>query len=107
TCQFGTCVSEAVQSITVGLAGQQTLNSDFGESAGRCTNTGGFWFCPAATGVATTLTGVETNAAASFAWDFGDGTRGSGNPVTHTWSQPGNPTVTLTVSGTGFNTSST
>jgi PKD repeat protein len=105
-CQFGTCVSEAVQTITVGVAGQQTLNSDFSESGGTCTNTGGFWFCPVATGVATTLTGVETNAAAVFAWDFGDGTTGSGNPVTHTWAQQGNPTVTLTVSGKGFNTSS-
>jgi PKD repeat protein len=107
SCQFGVCVSEAVKTINVGQAGLQNLNSDFTESPGTCTNTGGFWFCPAATGVPTTLTGAETNAAASFAWDFGDGTKGSGNPVTHTWAQPGNPTVTLTVSGTGFNTTST
>ena len=107
TCQFGICVSEAAQTINVGKTGLGNLNSDFTESGGTCTNTGGFWFCPAATGVATTLTGVETNAAAAFAWDFGDGTTGSGNPATHTWSQPGSYSVTLTVSGTGFNTAST
>jgi chitodextrinase len=33
----------------------------------------------------------------SFQWDFGDGTGGTGEIVTHTYAKPGNYTVTLTV----------
>jgi PKD repeat protein len=34
---------------------------------------------------------------ASEAWDFGDGTTGSGREVDHTYSAPGTYTVVLTV----------
>jgi PKD repeat protein len=104
---FGTCISEASQAINVGNPVQTTLRSDFGENPGTCTNTGGFWFCTATAGQAETLTGVETASAANFTWDFGDGTTGTGNPVTHTWAAKGTPTVTLTVSGKGYNQSAT
>jgi PKD repeat protein len=103
---FGVCINEASQAITVSGQQQQTLRSDFGESPGTCTNTGGFWFCTATAGQPETLTGVETASAANFAWDFGDGTTGTGNPVTHTWAAPGTPSVTLTVSGKGYTQSS-
>ncbi len=33
-----------------------------------------------------------------FRWDFGDGATGSGNPVTHAYSEPGTYTVTVTAS---------
>jgi PKD repeat protein len=99
---FGVCISEATKTIAVNNQQQPTLSSDFTENPGTCTNTGGFWFCPASAGQAETLTGGETAAAANFAWDFGDGTTGTGNPVTHTWTQQGTVSVTLTVSGKGY-----
>ena len=45
-----------------------------------------------------TFTALETHAA-SWAWDFGDGSTDSGATVTHTFTKVGNPTVTLTVTG--------
>ena len=38
----------------------------------------------------------------SFAWDFGDGTKGSGNPVAHSYSVQGTYTVNLTVKDSVF-----
>jgi PKD repeat protein len=37
----------------------------------------------------------------SFIWDFGDGTSGSGNPISHTYATGGTYTVSLTVSNGG------
>lgn len=37
---------------------------------------------------------------ASIAWDFGDGAKGSGSPVSHTYSAAGTYTVTMTVTAT-------
>jgi PKD repeat protein len=106
-CLLGTCVSETTKSIVV-QSGTPAANSDFTSSAGNgCTNIGGFWFCTAVAGQPVTLTGLESNPAATFAWDFGDGSTGSGSPITHTFSKQGNPTVTLTVSGKGLTTTST
>jgi PKD repeat protein len=105
-CLFGTCVSELTKSVIVATS-QPTANSDFTSSAGGCTNIGGFWTCPATTNVPVTLTGLETSPAANFAWDFGDGTTGSGSPVTHTWTAPGNFQAKLSVSGRGLTSSST
>jgi PKD repeat protein len=105
SCLFGTCVSEATRSVTV-APNQPVTVSDF-TSSGGCTNIGGYWTCGATTGQPLTLTGLETNAAATFAWDFGDGTTGSGSPVTHTWQSPGSIPVKLTVGGKGLTSSST
>lgn len=39
---------------------------------------------------------VNANNIASFAWDFGDSTFGSGSPVAKTYTAPGSYTITLT-----------
>lgn len=45
----------------------------------------------------TTLSATGT-AAASYAWNFGDGGTGTGNPGNHVYNAPGNYIITLTVS---------
>ena len=48
-------------------------------------------------GETTVFTGTaESNRPLSFSWDFGDGTLGSGNPVSHTYASSGNYTVRMT-----------
>ena len=49
----------------------------------------------------TTLTGSKRNApaGATYAWDFGDGTTGSGASAQHTFATPGRYAVKLTVDG--------
>ena len=65
-----------------------------------------FSISPAGTGMARQTT-FSFNASAStdpdgnsldFSWDFGDGTTGTGSPVTHVFDSPGMFMVTLTVS---------
>jgi hypothetical protein len=43
------------------------------------------------------LTTDQDGTPAGFAWDFGDGTTGEGEQVTHTYDEPGAYAVTLTV----------
>src|SRR5688500_11042324 len=49
------------------------------------------------TGAGTTV----TNGALTYAWNFGDGTTGSGASTTHNYAMHGNYTVTLTVRDAG------
>jgi PKD repeat protein len=42
---------------------------------------------------------ISTGSIVSYAWNFGDGTTASGEQVTHTYTQPGQYLVTLTVTG--------
>ena len=51
---------------------------------------------------ASSSTASPTNPIASYAWDFGDGSRGNGVSATHSYGTPGTYVVTLTVSD-GFN----
>lgn len=43
------------------------------------------------------MTASSSTAAATYAWNFGDGGTASGNPANHTYNAPGNYVVTLTV----------
>ena len=52
--------------------------------------------CPALT-VTFTDNSTFTNNIVAFDWDFGDGTTGTGTPVTHTYTTPGTYTVTLII----------
>lgn len=51
------------------------------------------------------FTDLSTNSPASWAWDFGDGSNSADQNPVHTYDDPGNYTVSLTVSNTeGSNT---
>ena len=49
----------------------------------------------------------EGNAIRTYAWNFGDGTQGTGATVEHTYTQVGQYTVTLNVTDLAGQTSST
>ncbi|HKD17393.1 MAG TPA: PKD domain-containing protein, partial [Thermoanaerobaculia bacterium] len=84
--------------ITVGQAGPP---SGAYTISGASIGTGGRF--QAMLGQPVTFSSSETHAA-SWAWDFGDGTTGSGQVVTHTFSAVSSPNVVLTVTGDGTNT---
>ena len=54
------------------------------------------------------ITELDPNDPVTVAWDFGDGTTGTGTPSDHTYTQPGTYVVTLRVrDGLGFVSTST
>jgi len=95
-CPFAPCVSEAstTKVITVGTI-TPPPSADFTANV-DCINVGGFDQCQAQTGQAVVLTANATDAT-NYSWSFGDNTTGNGRSLTHSWSQPGNYAVTLTV----------
>jgi PKD repeat protein len=93
SCSSGICVSQLTQAVAVTAP---PLDPTFQTSA-SCALQFGINQCSAATGASVSLT-ANTTQATSYAWDFGDGTTGTGTPVNHTWSQPGSYSVKLTVS---------
>jgi PKD repeat protein len=97
SCQGGVCVDEAVQTITVLPVTNPTLSGGFTSPACAA----GTNICSAAAGAAVTLIAADARGT-TYAWDFGDGTTGSGATVTHSWSTAQTYTVTLTVSGSGY-----
>jgi PKD repeat protein len=100
-CVSGICVSQANQLVVVsGPPPPPPLDPTFGTSV-QCVTQFGFNQCQAGTGQTVTLTANE-NRATGYAWDFGDGSTGSGASVHHSWSQPGNYAVKLTVSAATF-----
>lgn len=99
-CQQNVCINEATQTITVGSSGPPpTLSGTFTSPA--CTVSGSLTSCTAQSGASVTLSASDARGS-SYAWDFGDGTTGSGPTVTHSWSTVENYTITLVVSGSGF-----
>jgi PKD repeat protein len=97
TCQHGVCISEATQTVTVLPVTIPALSGAFGSPA--CTS--GTNSCTAVAGTPVTLTAADSRGT-TYAWDFGDGTTGSGLSVTHTWSAAQIYTVSLAVSATGY-----
>jgi PKD repeat protein len=95
-CFSGICASEVTKTVVVGTGGGGTLLDPAFEANAECINIGGFDQCQAQTGVEVTLNALSTTAT-TFAWDFGDGTTGSGKSITHFWTSPGPYTVKLTV----------
>jgi PKD repeat protein len=96
-CQQGICISEATQTVTVLPVTVQALSGAFVSPA--CNS--GTNSCTAAAGAPVTLTAADARGT-TYAWDFGDGTTGSGVSVTHSWTAAQIYTVGLAVSGAGF-----
>ncbi len=95
-CQQGICISEATQTVTVQPVTIPALSGAFVSPACNGTNS-----CTAAAGAPVTLTAADARGT-TYAWDFGDGTTGSGVSVTHSWTAAQIYTVGLAVSATGF-----
>ena len=49
-------------------------------------------------------TGPE-GAALTYAWDFGDGSKGAGKTASHVYADPGNYVITLVVTANGESSS--
>ena len=95
----GLVTKTASQSIVVRAAGPPSpfytiSGATFSQSSGR-------WEVPMNQFV--TFDAAEANAA-TWIWDFGDGTSASGRTVQHAFTQLGGPNATLTVTGDGTNT---
>jgi len=59
-----------------------------------------------AAGITVTFASTESHAT-TWAWDFGDGSQGSGQSVQHVFRSAGSDTVTLTITGDGTNNQGT
>jgi len=76
-------------------------------TTGQSGTTPGFNFAPKHTAAGTpvsfsALGTVSAQPVIAYLWEFGDGTTGSGQSPTHTYSRPGRYTVTLVMfSGVG------
>jgi len=93
-CSSGICSDSTQRVVVVVGDGPPPPNAAFNTSA-ACVNQFGFDQCQATAGVPVTFTAV-TAGAASYQWDFGDGTTASGPSAAHAWSQPGDYVVSLT-----------
>ena len=101
-CLFGVCIADTTKQVTVvsSTPPPPTVNPGYTvDAAATCENLFGFEICKTTTSKAVTLTAIETDA--TYAWSFGDGQTGSGRSVTHTWNNPGNYGVSLTVTKSG------
>ncbi|HEV7516768.1 MAG TPA: PKD domain-containing protein, partial [Thermoanaerobaculia bacterium] len=92
----GVCTSDTTRAVIVGNGGPPLPQADFTANV-TCVNLFGFQQCTAAAGQIVTLTASPTSTT-SYDWNFGDGTTGSGQTVTHTWTTPGTYAVQLAVS---------
>jgi hypothetical protein len=77
-----------------------------GDDDAPATTPAAFVVSPTGAGITEVTVFTFTASAGSlssptFSWDFGDNSRGSGNPVTHTYSRESTFQVRLTVSGSG------
>jgi len=107
TASNGSTTKTASRSIVVTQGGPPPpppAPSPFYTIAGAALGTSGRWEVPL--GQTVTFTAVEAHAA-SWIWNFGDGTQASGRTVTHAFTQLGSPNATLTVTGDGTNTDGT
>lgn len=94
-CAFGFCSSITTKQVTVSGTNTPVLLASFTTSA-SCVSEFGFTNCTAEVGKAVTFTSTSTGAT-TLSWRFGDGGTATGTQVTHTWTQPGDFEVALTV----------
>ena len=100
-CSSGICSNSEQRPVVVVGDGPPPPNAAFNTGA-TCVNQFGFDQCQATAGVPVTFTAVAAGAA-SYLWDFGDGTTAGGSTASHAWSQAGDYVVSLTV-GNGQST---
>lgn len=100
-CPFGFCSATTSKPVTVSGNSNPVLLAAFTTSA-SCVSEFGFFTCTVERGQAVTFTSTSTGAT-THSWTFGDGGTATGSQVTHTWAQPGNFRVDLTV-GNGQST---
>jgi len=93
-CTAGKCYATTQRVLAV-LADAPPPPSAYFTTSALCVSEFGFDQCQTAAGAPVTFT-AEAATAASYFWDFGDGTTAGGRSATHAWSQPGEYIVSLT-----------
>jgi PKD repeat protein len=101
----GVCTSDISRAVIVGNGGPALPEADFTANV-TCVNLFGFEQCMAPAGQAVTLTATPTSTDA-YTWNFGDGTTGTGQVVTHTWATAGTYAVQLAESNARGSSSKT
>ena len=95
-CVSGTCSASTERVLAVIPDSPPLPNAAFDTSA-SCVSQFGFDLCRAEAENPVTFT-AEAKGAASYSWDFGDGSTAGGSSATYAWNKPGDYVVSLTAS---------
>ena len=99
----GNQTATSQKTVSIGSGGPPPPLNTFDVVGGTFNSLNNTWNVSA--GNVLTFTAGEPDAAATFAWDFGDGDTAAGKTVTHVYRLAGRETVTLSVTGGGTDTS--
>jgi PKD repeat protein len=105
TASAGSTSRTSTRTISIGTGGPPLPSTQYTLAGAEFEPLTGGWRGNAGSVIAFAAT--EPDPLATFAWNFGDGSTGTGRAVSHVWTSDGVKTVTLTVTGGGTQTAGT